>query len=107
MLQSAPRTNDRNLRVLCGLRALCVSLLTQLRAGVQDPEARHVGGAVRALHVPERGDAGVLLARVELRFAEAQLRIVGTLQAALLDALLHERDALVRLAFVDVVLADL
>src|SRR6516162_7143587 len=77
------------------------------RPGLEDPEPGDVGGAVGAFHGLQRGHGGVLLARVELGLAETELGVVGTLEAALLDALLDERESLVGLAFVDVLEADL
>src|SRR6185437_4665273 len=87
-----------------------MSVRTRFRIGsrprLEDPEPGEVGGAVGALHALQRGHGGVLLAGVELRLAEAQLRVLGALEAALLDALLDEGEALVGLPLVDVLQAD-
>src|SRR5258707_11890611 len=79
----------------------------ELAARVKDPEARDIGRAVGALHGLERLHAARLLAVGELRFAQAQLRVLGTPEAALLDALLDHPEALLALAFVDVLEAEL
>src|SRR4051812_3951384 len=60
-----------------------------LGASMQRKQARHVCGAIVALHVAKGLDAGSALARLDLRFAQAQLRVLRALQPALLDALLH------------------
>src|SRR5438270_3811359 len=83
------------------------SSVPRLRARVQHPEARDVGGAVVSRDGLERLHGALPLARHELRLAERELRVLGTLEAAFLDALLDERQALVRLALVDVVHAEL
>src|SRR5205814_7079972 len=78
-----------------------------LPARVERPEPREIGGAVVALHRLERLHAARLLARVDLGIAEGELGVLRALETALLDALLHEVDALVGLAFEGVVQADL
>src|SRR3954470_14130329 len=79
----------------------------RLRSRVQDPEARDVGRAVVAFHFAQRAHGGILAARLQLRLAQAELRVFGALQAALLQALVDQLEALVGLAFVHVVEADL
>src|SRR5512143_2063210 len=62
-------------------------------ARLEHPQAREVRGAVVAVHALERLHGAVPVAGVELRLAEAQLRVLGALEPALLDALLDEREA--------------
>ena len=71
---AVPRPYAANER--CG--ALC--------AGVQDPEARHVPGAVGSLHLAQDFHSLVLAPGVQQRLAVAQLRVLGTLEPALPDA---------------------
>src|SRR5688572_11500103 len=78
----------------------------RLRARVQDPESGDVGGAVGALDASERLDAARTLARMHLGVAEGELGIFRALEAALLDALVDELQALVGLALEDIVHAD-
>src|SRR5256885_11947703 len=77
-----------------------------LRSRLEDPEPREVRGAVRALHLAEGLHRALPLPRLELRLGHEQLRIVGALQPALLDALVDERKALGGIALVDVIQAD-
>src|SRR5260370_22868974 len=83
------------------------SSVPRLSARVQYAEARDVGGAVLAADGPQRLHGGLLVAREEQRLAERKLRVLGTPEAALLDPLLHERQALVGLALVHIVHAEL
>src|SRR5690348_11901841 len=76
-----------------------------LRARLERPQPSEVGRAVASLHFAERLHGALLLPGAHLRFAQQQLRIVGAAQAAFLDALLDEGDALARVAFVDVIQA--
>src|SRR2546423_7439730 len=76
-----------------------VTSSTPSRASVQDPQPSDIRSAVVALHRPERLHAARLLAGVDLRLAQAQLGVLGTLEAALLDALLDEGEPLFGLAF--------
>src|SRR5258708_28179917 len=99
---ASPRALSRGWRQLWGQTAIHA-----LRACVQDPKPRDVGRAVVALDLAQRLHALRLVAGIDLRFAQAQLRVLGALQAALLDALLDEREALVGTALVDIVEADL
>src|SRR5712692_6117921 len=83
------------------------SSVPRLRARVQHPEPRDVGGAVLAADGLQRLHGALFVARQELRLAEAQLRVLGSPETALLDPLLHERQALVGLALVHIVHAEL
>src|SRR4051812_40705969 len=80
---------------------------TSSRTRVQDPEPCDVRRAVAALHGAQRGNALLLLAGLQLRLAQAQLRVLGALQPALLDALLDERQSLRSVTLVHVVEPDL
>src|SRR5436190_6316737 len=73
-----------------------------LCARVQDPQARHVGRAVGPFHFAQDLDALLLAAGIEKRLAVAQLRVLGALEAALLDPGVDERQALGGVALVDV-----
>src|SRR5690349_8058999 len=92
-------------RMRMSVRALLTAPGPGFRSGpcLEDPETRDVRGAVGAPHLAERLHGALLLPGAKLGFAQEELRIVGALEAALLDALLDERDALGRVALVHVV----
>src|ERR1700731_4919922 len=73
---------------------------------LQNPEVAEVGRSVIAPDGPEHRHRLALLSGGQVSEPEMQPRVVGSLQAAPLDGLLHRRDALVELAVAYIFGAD-